>query len=245
MELGYTEKWSGAACAPGKIDDGGFCKCNLLESHARQVDLLLSLPHGIVIVDADAHHIIDVNPQAITMIGAARDRIVGRRCHAFICPNREGNCPITDAGKEMDRSETVLLTADGQSIPVLKSVIAADLNGQNVLIESFVDLTEQKRAEQLRVEKEKFKGVVEMAGAICHEFSQPLMALSGYADLLLMDVDEGRSEHEKILQLKKQVERMGALTKKLLEITSYEKRSYLDTEIIDIHKSASMAGTSP
>jgi DNA-binding response OmpR family regulator len=37
-------------------------------------------------------------------------------------------------------------------------------------------------------EKEKFQGVLEMAGAVCHEINQPLMVISGYSEILLMDV---------------------------------------------------------
>ena len=34
------------------------------------------------------------------------------------------------------------------------------------------------------LEEEKLRGVLEMAGAICHELNQPMQAISGYADLL-------------------------------------------------------------
>ena len=34
---------------------------------------------------------------------------------------------------------------------------------------------------------ERFKGVLEMAGAVCHEFSQPLQVISGYCGLLMDD----------------------------------------------------------
>jgi len=43
-------------------------------------------------------------------------------------------------------------------------------------------------------EKEKFQGVLEMAGAVCHEINQPLMVISGYSELLQLDMSENDSQ---------------------------------------------------
>jgi hypothetical protein len=37
-----------------------------------------------------------------------------------------------------------------------------------------------------RPQRERLQGVFEMAGAVCHELNQPLMAISGYTDFLAM-----------------------------------------------------------
>ncbi len=38
------------------------------------------------------------------------------------------------------------------------------------------------------VEKEKLQGVIEMAGAVCHELNQPMQVVSGVSELLMMDI---------------------------------------------------------
>ena len=44
---------------------------------------------------------------------------------------------------------------------------------------SFLGITENKRAEEERLTRKKLEGVLEMAGAACHELNQPLMSASG------------------------------------------------------------------
>ncbi len=36
-------------------------------------------------------------------------------------------------------------------------------------------------------EREKLQGLLEMAGAVCHELNQPLQVVSGFSEMLLMD----------------------------------------------------------
>lgn len=85
---------------------------------------------------------------------------------------------------------------------------------------------------------EKLQGVVEMAGAVCHEMNQPLMAISGYSELLLMDLDEKDQLGEKLTKIKEQVDRLGRITLKLMNITKYETKDYIESKIIDIDKAS-------
>ena len=48
----------------------------------------------------------------------------------------------------MDRAERLLITKDGRTVPILKSAIRIELDEEAVLLETFVDITELKRAEQ-------------------------------------------------------------------------------------------------
>ncbi|UCG57233.1 MAG: PAS domain S-box protein [Phycisphaerales bacterium] len=116
------------------------------ESERRLKTILDSMLTGIAIVDSRTHEIVDVNPVAAQMIGLPREEIVGKVCHEFICPAEVGRCPITDLGQSVDRSERVVLRADGTRIPVLKSVRSVTMDGQEYLIDSFVDIADLKKA---------------------------------------------------------------------------------------------------
>ena len=88
------------------------------------------------------------------------------------------------------------------------------------------------------IEKEKLQGIIEMAGAVCHELNQPLQVVSGISELLTMDIQENNPLYKKMAMLKEQTERMGEITLKLAKITSYETRDYLEGKIVDIDKSS-------
>jgi PAS domain S-box-containing protein len=103
---------------------------------------------GLIMVDAVTHTIADANAAALSMIGASREDVMGKVCHTFICPAEKGKCPVTDLGHTVDNSERVLIRANGEKIPILKSVNPVKIGDRPFLIESFVDLTERKQMEK-------------------------------------------------------------------------------------------------
>ncbi|MFC1885782.1 histidine kinase dimerization/phospho-acceptor domain-containing protein [Thermodesulfobacteriota bacterium] len=95
---------------------------------------------------------------------------------------------------------------------------------------------EQRKTE--RFNRVKLEGAIEMAGAVCHEINQPLMAISGYSKLISMNIAENDPLNEKLIKIMGQVDRLGEITQKLMRITRYETTDYLKGKIIDIDKSA-------
>jgi|GEM_PF-3523363 len=90
------------------------------------------------------------------------------------------------------------------------------------------DLTDRIQAEQDRLSSEKLLSVLEMAGAVCHELNQPLMAISGYSELLMMGLDPSHPHYEKLSKIHGQIKKTGEITRKLMGITKYETRQYTD-----------------
>jgi signal transduction histidine kinase len=102
-----------------------------------------------------------------------------------------------------------------------------------------MDLTEKNRAARERAQKEKFQGVLETAGAVCHELNQPLQVISGYAELMMVDLAEGDKHYGLADQILEQVERIADITGKLQKITRYKTVDYgRHAKIFDIHQSS-------
>ena len=90
---------------------------------------------------------------------------------------------------------------------------------------------------------EKLKGIMEMAGAVCHELNQPLQAIMGLSALLLIELEEDHPQYEKIQKIHEQVEKVGRITGKLMGITRYESKEYgQGIRIVDLDKSSSPMG---
>ncbi|MBN1930386.1 MAG: response regulator [Desulfobacterales bacterium] len=87
-------------------------------------------------------------------------------------------------------------------------------------------------------DKEKLQGVIEMAGAVCHELNQPMQVVSGISELLKVDLTDSPSFYKNIQTLQGQIDRMSTITRKLMRITKYETKGYLKGKIIDIEKAA-------
>lgn len=140
-----TERPSGF---PLQFDREAYERLKTSESSRYIERVLDSIPTGIVIIDEETHEIIYANTTALEMIGASKDRVFGKVCHKFICPNEEGKCPISDLGQTVDKSERVLLRANGEKLPILKTVKKTIWRGRNCLIESFTDIVERKEVEE-------------------------------------------------------------------------------------------------
>lgn len=89
------------------------------------------------------------------------------------------------------------------------------------------------------MQREKLRGVLEMAGATCHEFNQPMQVISGYCELLLKQMDPESQTHGQVSRILDAVESMIQVTRKLQSITKYETREYIaGSRIIDIDKAS-------
>ncbi|NTV49124.1 MAG: EAL domain-containing protein [Geobacteraceae bacterium] len=119
----------------------------LRESEVRIKTILDCMHSGIMVIDAETHVITEINKIALQMIGSSREDVIGSVCHKVVCTAAFGECPITDKGQEVDNSERVLLAANGEEVPIIKTVTTVYLGDRKHLLESFIDISERKKAE--------------------------------------------------------------------------------------------------
>lgn len=181
------------------------------------------------------------------ILGLTRDRIIGRHPQELTeqipadlaaTYQREERRMFEKAG--FHSFETKVRCADGERRDFLFSMAPVmDCEGKpsgSVVV--LADLTEKNRAARDRARKEKLEGVLEIAGAVCHELNQPLQTLSGYIELLTMTL-EGHTTTTYLDKLSPQIERMRSITDKLHSITRYETMDYGErTKIIDLGKAS-------
>ncbi len=107
-------------------------------------------------------------------------------------------------------------------------------------IGTFTDISERRAAEKETFERERLQGVLEMAGAVCHEINQPLQAIIGYSELLQMDPEAAASGNS-VKSIKSQANRLGKITTTLANITQYKTVEYPgNTKIVDIWGAGSL-----
>ena len=116
--------------------------------------VLDSIAVGIMLVDPDTRRIKAINNHALGLAGRTREEVVGNVCHRLTCPAELHDCPILDQGQPHDLSRRKLLTKDGETIPIMKSVSFVEKNGKRLLLETIIDITEIERS---RLELERIK----------------------------------------------------------------------------------------
>lgn len=85
---------------------------------------------------------------------------------------------------------------------------------------------------------ERLTGALEMAGAVCHEFAQPVQIISGYCEILNDELSRqpGTSGFgESVSNILQSTERLKDLLLKFMKVRRYKTRPYLfSSRIIDI-----------
>ncbi len=108
-------------------------------------------PAGIIIVDPDTHIIVDANPIAEKILCSPKCNLINRVCHDFICPAKEGTCPVTDLNTSIINEERIFINKNHETVAILKSVVRVKIKGKEYLVESFVDITDRKNADTRKV----------------------------------------------------------------------------------------------
>lgn len=161
-------------------------EATLRESEAYLKTIMETARVGLVLIDAENHRIVDVNPFAADIIGCRREELLDKVCHAHICPAEAGKCPITDMSLSIEQSERSLVTCQGNTIPVLKTVIPLIKKGRTYLLESFVDLTFQKQSEQ---ELREAKNAAEQARQELEDANRHLEQAIDHANMLAVQAE--------------------------------------------------------
>ena len=119
---------------------------SLKESERFWKSILEAVGVGVMVLNRENGRITEVNPQAAALIGLNREQIIGRsRQDFFICPNQQDPADTGVAGPY--RSEGKLRRADGSFMPIWKTAAPIKIDQVAYVLVSFVDQTEQRRAE--------------------------------------------------------------------------------------------------
>lgn len=106
----------------------------------------------------------------------------------------------------------------------------------SIILHYAIDVTEEKKIEQLKIKHVELETAVQTAGTVCHELSQPLQIIMSGVELLKLDTQEGKVPDLKDLtRMEEQCARMASIINNLLSLTEIKKKKYLSSEIIDIH----------
>jgi PAS domain S-box-containing protein len=94
------------------------------------------------------------------------------------------------------------------------------------------DLTERRRLEEQFRRAQKMEAMGRLAGGIAHDFNNLLMAISGYAEMLLLALPKDTPEQEDVLEITAAVDRGATLVRQLL---SFSRRKEPKLEELDMN----------
>jgi len=232
----------------GKPATLGYFMDNTEREQAKEALILLeekfekafrSSPDWLVISTLEDGLYMDVNEAFLRTTGYRREEVVGRSSEELgIWVNPDERAEMVNVLREQGivrNLEIRFRMKSGEIRFVLWSAELIDYEDEKCLIAVTRDITARKRAEKERLQREKLQGVLEMAGAACHELNQPLQ----YIYYLLNEIIEENPKNESIREIKTQFDRIREITSKVDGITTYEATDYIKgSKIVDIDKAS-------
>lgn len=70
-------------------------------------------------------------------------------------------------------------------------------------------------------QKEKLQTISDLLKALCHEMNQPLQAISGYSDLIKLDLMGNNSVQQDIKQIRDQINKAVSINEKIANVAKY------------------------
>ena len=118
------------------------------ENQERMKTVLDNTLCGILLIEASFRKIVDANPVALRITGYSEKELIGMVCHQLTCQPGEERCAASPFDQAGDLSESIIFKATGESLPILRSVVPVSIGGSGYFVESFIDLSDRKKAEE-------------------------------------------------------------------------------------------------
>ena len=164
MNVGLIS-YQGQIASMGTVKD--FTERNRAQEEIKRSEktlkiILDSMPFGVMIVGLD-QVVRHANQAALKMLGfETEEELIGQHCQQAICLSAHGRCPVLDLDMSMNMAECEAKARDGHHIPILKSVVSVNLEGENILLEAFIDVQEWQNTEKaLRASEAKSRAIIE------------------------------------------------------------------------------------
>lgn len=138
-------------------------------------------------------------------------------------------------GETIRNQEILVLRKNQDSISLLVSgqpIVDQDGNRCGAVVVAH-DVTDIKRTELQLRQAQKMEAIGQLAGGVAHDFNNILMAISGYCELMLMQMVDQDPMKEVASEIFKAVERGTALARQLL---AFSRKQVTQSKILDLNQ---------
>ena len=209
----------------------------LRRSEARYRSLVQSSVYGIYRSSLEGRFL-DVNPALITMLGYASPEevlLLDPENDVFAQPEEHERLidEFRRSGR-LDGFEVKWMRKDGGAITVRisgRAVSSAD-EPADVLEAIAEDVTDRRALEDQFRQAQKMEAVGRLAGGVAHDFNNLLMVISGYAEVILAQMDPASPLHEKGRAIQLAADRATTLTRQLL---AFSRKQLLELKVVDVN----------
>ncbi|MDH5601100.1 MAG: PAS domain S-box protein, partial [Gammaproteobacteria bacterium] len=167
------------------------------------------VPFAVMLID-EQQNIIHSNTAAQKLFSSSEPEMSGQHCtQYFKCFDQKKGCPVVIAENEVTLKH--IESAKGDKF-IMHSAFVSGEGSDKFIVETFIDISEIKNAEQELVKTNKMKD--EFLGMISHELRTPLNVIQGYSSLL--DVELGENKNKDVAMYIDNIKHSGEILLRLV-----------------------------
>jgi two-component system cell cycle sensor histidine kinase/response regulator CckA len=209
----------------------------LRRSEARYRSLVQSSVYGIYRSSLEGRFL-DVNPALITMLGyGSAEEVLLLDPEKDIFAHSEEHNRLIDEFRRTGRLDGIEMKwkrKDGTLITVRisgRAVSSAD-EPADVLEAIAEDVTDRRVLEDQFRQAQKMEAVGRLAGGVAHDFNNLLMVISGYAEVILANLELDHPLYEKGRAIQLAADRATTLTRQLL---AFSRKQLQELKVVDVN----------
>ncbi len=217
-----------------------------LEESEDRFRLLVDAAPDAIYITRDAK-LVFVNQAMACLLGAKNPaELIGKPFTQFIHSHyrdtvrqRAENILNNQAG--VPPLEEIYLRLDGSSVPVEVTAVPIAYKQDRAILVFVRDITERKRADNLKAEMEaqrrqqqKLEAIGTLAGGVAHEINNPIHGIMNYAELILDELESSGSGAVYAREIIHETERISVIVKNLLQFSRHEKQTHSYASVYDI-----------
>jgi PAS domain S-box-containing protein len=170
------------------------------------------------------------------VLGYSPADLVGTKLGELVHPeDLEAVRALADDGAVVEPASARLLASDGRWVLVegISTPIRSESGETELILVIARDVTERQRLQEQLRQAQKMESIGRLAGGIAHDFNNLLTAISGYAELMLMDFDaDAVPTRDSAEQIARAAGRAASLTSQLL---AFSRKQVLRPQVIDLN----------
>lgn len=211
------------------------------ESDRRFRDMLHNLELVAGMLDCDAN-ITYCNDYLLRLTGWQREEIIGRNWFDIFAPAELANemrsvytTLLANKPSAWHYENEILTRSGSRKFIRWNNSVLRSSSGEVIGTASVgEDITEHKLLEAQLLQSQKLEAIGQLAGGVAHDFNNTLMAIGGYAELMLLELPEHHTQRKILSEILKSTGQGANLTRQLL---AFSRRQVLSPKILDLNKS--------
>jgi len=208
----------------------------LLKSEEKFVKIFQFSPDPIIISSYTTGKVLNVNKAFSDITGYAKDEVIGVALKdvGIWETNSEEFEYIRQAiieNGECLNFETTACTREDRVVDVVFSARCVKFSDETNVITIIRDVSEQKELEKQLIQSQKMESIGRLAGGIAHDFNNLLIPVLGYAEMMLMDIDQDHEYYDFVKDIHGAADKARMLIRQLL---AFSRKQLLEIKPISL-----------